>query len=641
MRERKGRMLERFALLLVLIGVVGCPRKTGATDYPHNPENWIECTSCHRIKGAPGTRLTLVGGIVNLCKLCHSPTGSASRFTLDYADQALPGTSGTSHGFEVPPDQAGYGAQPPGDPNMARNLENGKVVCTTCHNVHNHRNGFPFLWTARTLMCQSCHGVRWQTTPPYSSHPVGIPVPNRPDYQMPPHLELPDGKVACLSCHGVHFTYSRTQYRGIAEAGSDVCLSDNDAAWTPGTLVGWELKVLSTAGSDPRKWYQRRIITSNTADTVCWSDPLPTPITAGDPYVLKERGTGDGYLLNQTLAALCTQCHSFPAGGSHFTSPAARWPGGQYGSDYAYTDSTGTELWPPARGGTSALRAQPVPASLTGTCFSCHWPHGWPDGSGGVYPRLTVDREERLCYTCHDGNPAATDVRTAFEQTLWVTLGVGQWNNLNLNTRHDVRDADQAQSGAKIECIHCYDPHRVSGANPPASRLVPDPDPTDGRVPAPGQTWADSDFQSEWCLDCHDGSYPPTVQPPTNALMNIRDSYTDGGSYGPDVHGTDTGNPRLKTGYGWARGDTVPCTACHDPRHQSTNLFQLRTVVLSKDGTQAVPSDCGPGYSVTNNATTDTRVNGWCWCNTCHTGSMGTNKNNCFASGCHHHGRDL
>ncbi len=642
--ERSSRYRWMFRIGMGVLILLGGYTVARATDYPHSPDRLIQCASCHRIKGAPGTRLTVVGGIVNLCKLCHTANGMAEQFALDYGDQAVPGSSGTSHGFEVTADRPGYGASPPADWNMGRNLENGNVVCTTCHNVHNHRRGFPFLWITRDQICQQCHSARWNDTAPYTSHPVGVAIPNTADYQNPPHLELINGQVSCLTCHGVHYTYSLEQYRGVAEDGTTTCLTDTDANWTDGALVGWELKVLNTAGSDMKKWYQRRIITSNTAQTVCWTDPLPAAITPGDPYVLKARGTGDGYLLNQRATQLCGQCHVIPATGSHFTSANSRWPGGQYGTTYAITDATGAELWPPARSG--GVTQQAVPNAFVGTCFNCHWPHGWPDGNGSVYPRLTVEHEEKLCYTCHDADPASTDVVTHFENTRWVAQGAGQWNNPNLNTRHDVNDADQTRSGARIECTHCHDPHRVSADNPPMSRLVADPDPTDGRVPTPGQSWSGSDFQSEWCLDCHDGSFPPDVTPPTNTLMNILDAYTGGGDYGPDKHGTkglrsaDEGTLKLKNGYGWNEGDILPCTACHDPSHRSTNLFQLRTVVMSEDGTTPVPTDpgCDPNYAVIDNNSMDKNINGWCWCNTCHTGSMGSNKRNCFQSGCHHHG---
>ncbi len=622
------RRITRTVLGFIVMGMMGAfffgTDRVDATDYPHNPEKLIQCASCHRLHGAGGTRLTLVGGIVNLCQLCHNASGQAHQFTLDYGDQAVPGSSGSSHGFEKPASHPGYDASPPLDSNMNRNQENGNIVCTTCHNVHNHQLGFPFLWKDRGDICGECHTSRVQSAPPYTSHPVNVPVPGGdPDYKNPDHLELINGQVKCLTCHGVHYTYSGTQYRGTADGGSTTCLQDNSAAWTAGALVGWELKIGMTANPNRHNWYQRRIITSNTATQVCWTDPLPDSVSAGDPYVLKETGTGDGYLTNQPMASLCFQCHSFPATGSHFTSANALWPGGQYGSDYAYTDATGTEVWPPGRSG--GVTNQPLPSSLVGSCLNCHWPHGWPDGNGGKYPRLTVDLEERLCYTCHDGNPASTDVRTHFETSNWVTAAAGWYSNPNLNSHHDVNDADQSISGAKIECVNCHDPHRVT----PTNRLVSDPDPSDGRVPAPDQTWSGSDYQSEWCLDCHDGTFSPDVTPPSNQLMDIR------GTYLREENKHTKPGGRSKKG-NWRT--PLPCTACHDPNHKSTNLFQLREVVLDVDGTP-LPSDCGPGYRVIDNNSTDQTVNGWCWCNTCHQKSMGKGKTNCFKSGCHNHGK--
>ncbi len=619
-----------------------------ALDYPHNWEKAIQCSSCHRVKNAPGGKLTLVGGNVNLCKYCHNSSGSASRFNLEYSDQGLPGSSGTSHGFEKAAINSGYDATEPTDGNMYLRLENGNIVCSTCHAVHNHNISFPFLWSTRDQICSKCHSAREQSSPPYTSHPVKVSIPANPDYKTPTDLELLNNKVECLSCHSIHYTYSKTQYRGRAESGTTTCLTDNDATWTPDALVGWELKILITSNPNKHNWYQRRVITSNTNNTICWNDALPDPVVANDPYVIKDVGSGDGYLLNQSKENLCTQCHAFPLTGTHFTNSNSRWPGGQYGSDYAYTNASGSEIYPQARkNDAGVLKNQPVPSFLSNNCYDCHWPHGWKDASSTTYPKLNIEYEEKLCYTCHDGSPATTNVMTHFETTNWVNKPVGKWSNTNINNHHDVKTADQSVSGAKVECVNCHDPHKLSGANPPMSRLIPDPDPNDGRVPTPGNSWTGSDFQSEWCLDCHDGSYPPDVNPPTNPLMNILDSYTSGGSYGPDVHGTKTGNPTLKSGYGWAKGDTIPCTACHDPKHQSTNFFQLVPKVKSKDGTTDIPADssrCGPDvytYNVTDINTTNVKIDGYCWCNTCHTGSMGSNKINCFQSGCHHHANKL
>ena len=56
----------------------------------------------------------------------------------------------------------------------------------------------------------------------------------------------------------------------------------------------------------------------------------------------------------------------------------------------------------------------PTPAgrspSDSGNCVNCHDPHGLSDNTG-LFPALTVAREEALCVTCHDSNgPAMKDI---------------------------------------------------------------------------------------------------------------------------------------------------------------------------------------------------------------------------------------
>ncbi len=319
-------------------------------------------------------------------------------------------------------------------------------------------------------------------------------------------------------------------------------------------------------------------------------------------------GAGDGYLLRLGMGALCFECHTLadPANGSHFdAATGVLWPGGQYGSSF------------PAHS-----------ADKRGWCINCHWPHGWPDDGNAAqdYPSLLVESRSDLCVTCHDGAPAS-DQLADFASTLWVTAPVNPTNNMNLNTRHDVKSADQAVSGADLTCNGCHDPHTAS----PSAKVRDDPDPADGRVPAPGQTWAGSDLRSEWCLDCHDGSLPAGIVPPTIPLTNIRDTWLNN-----DDHGTRNGSASLKAGYGWADDDILTCTACHVEKHGSSNLFQLRTTIYSKDGSTPIPSDCGgTNVALTDNSVNDSAVNGYCFCNTCHEASMGGSRDNCFA--CHTH----
>lgn len=104
---------------------------------------------------------------------------------------------------------------------------------------------------ARTRACLSCHdgaiasesknGTPWNRPQMYlgdkrRNHPVGIAYndvsrpkdlsPLRPAGLLPPNVELPQGRVTCVSCHNL---YSRTRYRlTVPIHGSELCLTCHD-----------------------------------------------------------------------------------------------------------------------------------------------------------------------------------------------------------------------------------------------------------------------------------------------------------------------------------------------------------------------------------------------------------------------------
>jgi hypothetical protein len=254
--------------------------------------------------------------------------------------------------------------------------------------------------------------------------------------------------------------------------------------------------------------------------------------------------------------------------------------------------------------------------------------------------------EEELCYACHDGFTALTDIEGEFAGTATYTAAA---SGALVNSHHDVSDADQTYSGAVIECAHCHDPHAANAAN----KLLGDPDPDDGVVPAAGLSWTGSTFLSEWCLDCHDGSYPATITPPTVALTDIALEYLDTRG---DQHGLDEAskNVSLRAGSGYQQGDILECTACHNPGHGDDesgtvypNLFNLRSIIYSKDGSTPLTPDTSwdPGnpnvvrVTDTSSGNTDGNTNSKAWCSTCHPNPMGGNKSSgCVDGNCHNHG---
>jgi len=133
---RSGRFL---ALALVL----GAPAVAAASDAPHNlsaPDNYVLCQNCHTMHMAQGAGLVLQAGNYNNCYSCHNsfpdPTGSGSIFGGSWAtDQATPGIGGRSHRWDAV--ATNLGATPP-DPAsvMGGNLDQGKLMCSTCHDQH-------------------------------------------------------------------------------------------------------------------------------------------------------------------------------------------------------------------------------------------------------------------------------------------------------------------------------------------------------------------------------------------------------------------------------------------------------------------------------------------------------------------------
>lgn len=638
----------RLPAALAAALLAAAPRVAAPLDPPHDATSLVSCASCHVAHHAPGAAITLAAGNANLCQSCHVAGGLASGAALAEADQALPapglpaGTaaSGTSHRWdsgaaghvEAAPTNASPGAVTSAGTFTGRRAKTYVLTIVASGDAGAAR----FDWAdglgagASGLVAGagvpldegvSVSFANGASSPSFVAGDAFL-VHVRAELAAPASAalaaSLDAGRASCSTCHDVH---------SQANPPFDPTAPLYDGA---GTGRGRHLQAIPAAADEPcRDCHRARDV----AAAALGSHPVGVPIPAAGSFrtpsslpldtvarkvqcstchAVHRPAASDGNLLRLADArALCADCHTLadtatPAAHLSPTS-GALWPGGQYGS---------------------TLPADPDPAHR-GTCLGCHRAHGWPDlATADDYPSLLADRDAALCFTCHDGAPAA-DQRTDFAGTRWADAPVGAAKNVNLNTHHDVLAADQARSGARVSCADCHDPHRATATAPAAA----DPDPSDGRVPAAGLSWPGSDLRSEWCLDCHDGSYGPGVVAPTVPLAKVRTAWL-----GADEHGTVKGTTAiLKSGYGWARGDVVPCTACHDPGHGTTSLFQLRGTVYAKDGVTPVPADAGcTSIAVTSLATTDRSQNGWCFCNTCHTGSMGGTKTNCFS--CHYHG---
>lgn len=227
-------MKLRISLISVVALLSVCPGF--ATDDPHGSTDSISCGQCHINHDTLGDILVdSTNGLVSaLCLSCHSPGGWVGMTKeLSSSEMATPGTSGTSHSWDVNSDNATYGAQAPQDPTLLAHLAaDGSITCATCHDPHaNSTPPFLRLDNSADALCLDCHRQRNMTsvrtyTGSDLSHPVTIALPATTTYHNPPldtnglpqpadgnltnDFVLNGGVVRCTSCHGVHKTDSNS-----------------------------------------------------------------------------------------------------------------------------------------------------------------------------------------------------------------------------------------------------------------------------------------------------------------------------------------------------------------------------------------------------------------------------------------------
>ncbi|MCD4729278.1 MAG: CxxxxCH/CxxCH domain-containing protein [Bacteroidales bacterium] len=263
------------------------------------------CNACHITHNSPGGSLTSTFGNANLCLSCHVSTGAASGKPFINADKAIPGTSGNSHAWDVSSVNATYETVLTSDPEMVLRIDEGNIVCSTCHNQHNSNTNLSYtrISNAGDAMCKDCHSPRNvgryvdNTSLFKGSHPVGLDYTGTGDFESVPtgSAILVGGKIECSSCHQTHYATSTDGYL--------LRQTNDDALCTSCHILG------THQGMGCKTCHQTH--NTNKANIYMIRDIIATPNSNSKPVVFTAlTGTnsfadGDG-----TYDGICEVCHT-------------------------------------------------------------------------------------------------------------------------------------------------------------------------------------------------------------------------------------------------------------------------------------------------------------------------------------------
>jgi len=536
MKKSVSMALVVFAQAMLL--AVGTYAAT-TVDPPHfDPAAGNTCGTCHSVQLTLGST-----GYNNICQSCHRPGDpAAGRKPITPADAANPfgihSTTGisrmyqTSHRWDGSDSNPAAGAQPPTQSLMTtsklRDRTSGQLSCVRCHNQHSNANGsFLRMPNDQDQLCLDCHRSRNVQSHTGGSHPVGViyngskagfkPIPvNSANPSADLNNYLKNGNVSCSTCHGVHFTDSRSstvdgsaQFANLS-SGDGYILRTDRRGDNPG--AGFDSANICTnchAGKTGHNLKGQDIQCVDCHGAHVEYDPNdPTGSKGVNIYLIKRAlskgagGSGQVFFRytgsrreykNDQNSGVCQGCHAVPS------------PGGLYPAEHASSDPKvcNTCHFHNSKNG-----------SFSGACTACHgYPPtttalGGPTGlavpATGATPASPGAHETHAkgrfmaCNTCHTGYAAkqmpssSIDIGFSINRSNFPGFGgsvnSGTFNGTALNNGYSwsaSAGTTLTTGNAAVNCsVYCHGTTLVGGA-----------------VVAP--TWTKTDGSQKTCGACH------------------------------------------------------------------------------------------------------------------------------------------
>lgn len=462
----------------MLLGLVAAGRLE-AQDAPHHDVQSPICLACHSTHEVFGNQIGSTAGNANLCLSCHQPGGTASKQALVDRQQAelppvlagQPAARGNSHRWDSGP----AGRIIPLRPTPMEALTSSGVFTrryaasyTVSIITPGNAGEAQFAWTrsgpgaaggtnlltGTNVFVEAGLFLSFRDRRQAPAFVIGDQwqLLVRPGLQLPTNVAMlhtmSDGKVVCSTCHDQHFQTNEPfdaaapPYVAGDGKGRHFLRTANDQNQMCVECHGDWFVTNAVAGSHPMG------ILVATNPVLHPPATLPLDKSSGKLacmtcHEIHNSASADGWLLRRTDGPqLCAECHALtdlatPA--SHLNPrTGALWPGGTYGSQ---------------------LPADPDPAHRGG-CGNCHRVHGWPDAANPAtnYPSLLVEREENLCFTCHDGLPNGKNLRANFDKTYKHPVSYGGRHS----TTEDGLSARYGTSNRHSECADCHNVHQLS-----------------------------------------------------------------------------------------------------------------------------------------------------------------------------------
>ncbi|MDQ7062934.1 MAG: cytochrome c3 family protein [candidate division KSB1 bacterium] len=594
----------------------GVQGQVGTPDPPHWG-NGIDCGSCHVAHQGADVQLTNQVGNANLCMSCHNPAGLASNKPFSDADRAVPGTSGTSHAWDVPATNSDYGADLPINPELRLRIYDGNIVCSTCHNQHKQTYS-PFLRASnyQNAMCKDCHAVRnvgsYRDDPNNrGSHPVGIPYPTDDSrfFASPQNPALPlvdPDRVECTTCHQVHFADSGGANGGagdgyILRVPNDDNLCKSCHAYQDHQGMGCltchdvhdpqrqNIFIVRNAVDTPNSGTRSVVFTAETgansfADGDSQYDGICEVCHTATKYHRND-GTGDH---SHNAGKNCTQCHTHE-NQFHFEHPTANTDCSNCHTDMLAAHNDNCQACHPVD--FTATIIGPI-GTWNGECSACHNPgvaetgnlqtptkghrcivcHGQQMETGNFEGFHKEHIDKANCVVCHGFIPNTGTAIGSDNRDVCAICHVGGKNDAvqSIHKRHVPKG---------LSCLECH-----NGSRPPV-------DVTDG---------APVGNARNVCQACHSDQSPSAFQNDFERLHKEHaDKRLDCGACHKNANLQD---------------DRVPMPSIDDPVRQQVNRSGFNECAHCHAG----------GKSAGTTEVHNKHVEGmWQWCYNCHEGNDG------------------